>query len=53
MQEFSGVQYSWVHSEIESRVDFICREEERMAAWGHAGGPGNRWSHSLNLKISL
>jgi hypothetical protein len=21
--------------------DFICTEEKRKAAWGHAGGPGN------------
>jgi hypothetical protein len=23
--------------------DFICREEKRKAAWGHAAGPGNWW----------
>jgi hypothetical protein len=25
--------------------DFICKEEKGKAAWGHAGGPGNQWSH--------
>jgi hypothetical protein len=42
MPEYSAVEGSWVHSEIESsrvQKDFICREEKRKVAWGHAAGP--------------
>jgi hypothetical protein len=29
-------------SSSRGQKDFICRKEKRKAAWGHAGGPGNR-----------
>jgi hypothetical protein len=30
-----------VDSSSRVQKDFICREEQRKAAWGHAGEPGN------------
>jgi hypothetical protein len=33
--------------------DFICKEEKRKAAWGHAGGPGNWWSHGSSWKLGF
>jgi hypothetical protein len=31
-------------SSSRGQKDFICREEKRKAAWGHAAGPRNWWS---------
>jgi hypothetical protein len=50
IQEFSGVQGSWVHSKKKaqantssrSQKDFICREGK--GCWGHVGGRRNEWS---------
>jgi hypothetical protein len=32
---------------------FICREERRKAAWGHAGGSRNQWSHGSGWKLGF
>jgi hypothetical protein len=33
--------------------DFICREEKMKAAWGHAAGHGNLWSHWSGWKLDF
>jgi hypothetical protein len=40
-------------SSSRAQKDFICREEKRKAAWGHAGRPGNRWSCGPNWKLGF
>jgi hypothetical protein len=40
-------------SSSRGQKDFICREEKRKAAWGHAAGPGNQWSHGSGWKLSF
>jgi hypothetical protein len=42
-----------VDSSKRGQKDFICREEKRKAAWGHAGGPGNWWSHGSGWKLGF
>jgi hypothetical protein len=38
-------------SSSRGQKDLICREEKRKAAWGHAGGPRNQWSHGSGWKL--
>jgi hypothetical protein len=40
-------------SSSRGQKDFICREEKRKAAWGHAGGSGNRWSCVLGWRLGF
>jgi hypothetical protein len=44
-----------VEADLSSRgqKDFICREEKRKAAWGHAVGPGNWWFHGSGWKLGF
>jgi hypothetical protein len=39
-----------VDSSSRGQKDFICREEKRKAAWGHAGGPRNWWPHGTGWR---
>jgi hypothetical protein len=34
-----------VESSSRDQKDFICREEKRKAAWGHAAGGRKQWYH--------
>jgi hypothetical protein len=40
-------------SSSRGQEDFICREEERKVAWGHAAEPGNQWSHGSGWKLGF
>jgi hypothetical protein len=42
-----------VDSNSKDQKDFICGEEKRKAAWEHAGGPGNWWSHGSGWKLDF
>jgi hypothetical protein len=31
----------------------MCKEEKRKAAWEHAEGPGNQWSHGSSWRLGF
>jgi hypothetical protein len=42
-----------VDSSSRGQKDFICREEKRKTAWGHAVGPRNQCSHGSGWKLGF
>jgi hypothetical protein len=41
------------NSSSRGQKDFICRDEMRKAAWGHAVKPRNQWSHGSDWKLGF
>jgi hypothetical protein len=41
------------NSSSRGQKDFICREEIKKAAWGHAARPGNWWSRGSGWKLGF